>query len=396
VKRTKCGEWVRNAAAKVGCNGNDGVVMSPDSSTDQSGKPPVGHPQTQGAERRPDLEVAPSPHLRDAAFTTRRMMIDVLIALTPVLGVAVYVFHAYALMLVGLCVATCVVAEGIFNYLGDRSPWSMADGTAAVTGVILALSLPWSSPWYVAVLGSVTAIGLGKVVFGGLGCNLFNPAMVGRAFVMLSFARQMGATAYMAADGQDVGLDAVTRATPLAIAKQLAADLAAGRITSGELDLRMEEAPNIWALLVGQVNGSLGETSAIAIILGGVYLLARRVISWEIPASMILVCFLFIELVHYSALTPFGPLHHLISGSLLFGAFFIATDPVTSPLTRSAKLIYGAGTGFLVLVIRLFSSYPEGVMFAVLVMNATVPLLDRWTIPRPVGAKPSPTNPGRQ
>ena len=315
-------------------------------------------------------------------------MIDVLIAMTPVIGMAVYVFHWYAVTLVGLCAFSCVVTELLLNRLGGR-PASVADGTALVTGVILGLSLPWSSPWYIAVLGSVAAIGLGKLAFGGLGCNIFNPAMVGRAFVMLSFARQMGTTAYMASDSQDIGLDAVSRATPLAIAKQLAADLAEGRITAGELELRLEEAPSIWGLLVGQVNGSLGETSAVAIVLGGIYLLSRRVISWEIPLSMILVCFIFIELGHYIALTPFDPLHHLISGSLLFGAFFIATDPVTSPLTRKAKLLYGAGIGFLVLVIRLFSSYPEGVMFAVLVMNATVPLLDRWTIPRPLGARSS-------
>jgi electron transport complex protein RnfD len=366
--------------------------MSADSSTGQSEKSPVGEELARAiSEQRRGLEVAPSPHLRDLTTTTRRMMIDVLIALIPVMVVAVCVFQWYAISLVGLCVVTCAVTEWILNQKLGRAS-SLADGTAVVTGVILALSLPWSSPWYVPVVGSVAAIALGKVVFGGLGCNIFNPAMVGRAFVMLSFARQMGTTAYMAADAQNMGLDAVSRATPLAIAKQLAADLAAGRITAGDLELRMEEAPDIWALLVGQVNGSLGETSAIAIAIGGAYLLARRVISWEIPASMILVCFLYIELVHFTSLTPFGPLHHLISGSLLLGAFFIATDPVTSPLTRKAKLMYGAGTGFLVLVIRLFSSYPEGVMFAVLVMNATVPLLDRWTIPRPMGAEASPTN----
>jgi electron transport complex protein RnfD len=333
------------------------------------------------------LQVAPSPHLADTAFTTRRMMIDVLIGMAPVMGVAIYVFHWYAVVQVGLCILACVGTELVLNWLRGR-PSTLGDWTAVVTGVILGLSLPWSSPWYVPVLGSAVAIGLGKFVFGGLGCNIFNPAMVGRAFVMLSFARQMGAPAYMVTSGKETGLDVVTQATPLAIAKQLAADFAAGRVTAGDLQLQMEEAPRIWALFIGQVNGSLGETSALAIAVGGAYLLARRVISWEIPVGVLLVALISVELGHYTELTPFGPLHHLISGSLLFGAFFIATDPVSSPLTTPGKLVYGMGIGFLIVVMRLFSSYPEGVMFAVLVMNAMVPLLNRWTIPRPLGGAP--------
>ena len=152
----------------------------------------------------------------------------------------------------------------------------------------------------------------------------------------------------------------------------------------------MKSAESIWALLIGQVNGSLGETSALAILLGGLYLLVRRVISWEIPAGILLVSYIFVELGYLTDLTPLDPLHHVITGSLLFGAFFIATDPVSSPVTRKGKFLFGMGIGFLVVVIRIFSSYPEGVMFAVLVMNAAVPLLNRWTIPRPLGG-PAPS-----
>lgn len=228
--------------------------------------------------------------------------------------------------------------------------------------------LPANAPPYIAVIASATAIGLGKVVFGGLGCNIFNPAMVGRAFVMLSFANQLGASAYEAVQ---TNLHVITQATPLTVAKQAAADLVA--------------AQEIWPLFLGTVKGSLGEVSALALLVGGVYLCLRRVASWEIPLGVVLAAGLLAGLAHWAGLTPFTVLHHLFSGALLFGAFFIATDPVTSPVTARGKFIFGLGIGLLVVVIRLFSGYPEGVMFAVLVMNAVVPLLNRWTIPRPLG-----------
>ena len=363
--------------------------MTPGSPTNKPEIKPAGGEEPGLGGGHAVLQVAPSPHVSQATFTTQRMMIDVIVGMLPVMGVAIYVFHWYAVVQIGLCILACVGTEVVLAWSSGR-PSTVSDWTAVVTGIILGLSLPWSSPWYVPVLGSIVAIGLGKIVFGGLGCNIFNPAMVGRAFVMLSFARQMGAPAYMVKTGTETGLDVVTQATPLAIAKQLAADLAAGRVSVGDLQVQLEEAPKIWALFIGQVNGSLGETSALAIAIGGLYLLWRRVISWQIPAGVMLVSLVFVELGHWTELTPFGPLHHLISGSLLFGAFFIATDPVTSPLTGKGKLLYGMGTGFLIVVIRLFSSYPEGVMFAVLVMNATVPLMNRWTIPRPLGG-PSPS-----
>ncbi|TVS17159.1 MAG: RnfABCDGE type electron transport complex subunit D [Planctomycetaceae bacterium] len=327
------------------------------------------------------LQIAPSPHLSDRSLSTQRMMIEVIIALLPVMAVAVYVFQWYAVTSIGLCILVCLGAEAGLNRLAGKSQ-TVGDWSAVLTGLILGLSLPWNAPWYVAVVGSLAAIGLGKAVFGGLGCNIFNPAMVGRAFVMLSFARELGAAAYVVVESQ---LTVVTEATPLSLAKQFAADLAAGRVTAGDARLQIESAERFWALLVGQVNGSLGETSAIAILLGGIYLLARRVISWEIPLGVVLVSLVCVELSHLTGQTLLSPMNHLISGSLLFGAVFIATDPVTSPVTRWGRFVYGLGIGFFVVVIRVFSSYPEGLMFAVLLMNATVPLLNRWTIPNPLG-----------
>jgi len=331
------------------------------------------------------VHVAPSPHLSDTSFTTRRMMIDVLIGLAPVLLAAIVVFRWYAVVQVGLCVLSCLAMESLLALL-RRKPVPIGNCSAAVTGVILGLSLPWSAPWYVAVIGSAVAVGLGKVVFGGLGYNIFNPAMVGRAFVMLSFARELGASAYVVVQSD---LAVLTQATPLSVAKKLATVLVSGEVLTADLQAQLDSAQQLWPLFVGRVNGSLGETSALALLVGGIYLCARRSASWEIPAGVLLASFPLAALAGWAGLTPFTPVGHLTSGALLFGAFFIATDPVTSPLSPKGKLVFGLGIGVLVMVIRLFSSYPEGVMFAVLIMNGVVPLINRWTIPRPVGG-PTP------
>jgi len=329
------------------------------------------------------VRVAPSPHLADA-LSTRRMMVDVVIALVPAMIMAVLVFRWYAVVQVGLCVLACLATETAICRL-QRKPSSAGDYSAVVTGLILGLSLPWSAPWYIGVIGSAAAIGLGKAVFGGLGYNLFNPAMVGRAFVMLSFARELGASAYVYAESN---LKILTQPTPLTIAKRFAADLAGGKVNVDELRAQLGSAEDFWNLAVGWVNGSLGETSAVALLIGGAYLCFRRVAAWQIPAGILVTALMFVELGHWTNLTLLGPLQHLMAGSLLFGAFFIATDPVTSPLAPAGRFLFGVGIGLLVVVIRLFSGYPEGFMFAVLLMNAMVPLINRWTIPGPLGGAP--------
>jgi electron transport complex protein RnfD len=332
----------------------------------------------------PRVEVAPSPHL-SKPVTTRWMMADVLIGLAPVVLMAVLIFQWYAVVQVGLCVLSCVASEALFTWM-RRQPLRVGDGSAAVTGVILGLSLPWSAPWYIAVIGSGIAIGLGKIVFGGLGYNIFNPAMVGRAFVMLSFARELGASAYV---NPESPLNVVTQATPMTAAKKVAAEVATGALSLGEATAQLGSARELWPLFIGNVNGSLGETSALAILLGGLYLIVRRSASWEIPAGVVLSGLVFAGTANLLHLTSLTALHHLVGGALLFGAFFIATDPVTSPLTPRGKFIFGLGVGALVVLLRVFNGYPEGVMFAVLLMNAAVPLLNQWTIPRPLGG-PAP------
>jgi electron transport complex protein RnfD len=357
----------------------------------QSTRPPDDHEMANNAIDNPEQPVepgpatpqpyvAPSPHMFDTALTTRGMMRDVIIALSPTLVAAVVIFQWYAVVQVGLCVLSCLAAETVFTTMRGRTV-PLADLSAAVTGVILGLSFPATAPWYVAVIGSFIAIGLGKVVFGGLGYNLFNPAMVGRAFVLLSFAKQIGASAYSAAEAN---VAVITQATPLTVAKKFASDLAAGKAD-------VSQAPDVlqWdgllPLLLGNVNGSLGETSSLALLIGGTYLCLRRSASWEIPVSCIAAAGVCAALANSLGLTQMTTPHQLLSGALLFGAFFIATDPVSSPLSPKGKYVFGAGIGVLVVLIRVFSGYPEGVMFAVLLMNATVPLINRWTIPRPLG-----------
>ena len=292
-------------------------------------------------------------------------MIDVLIALIPLVLVAVYVFKFYAVKQLAICLVSCLAAEALFTRMRGK-PVTLSDCSAAITGVILALSLPGTAPWYIGVIGSFVGIGIGKVIFGGLGMNIFNPAMVGRAFVMISFAGSMAASGYL-----DPGatVDAITKATPLTAFKQ------GGIVTP------------LMALVVGNTNGSLGEVSAIACLIGGIFLCLRRTASWEIPFGVIIATIILGGIADMTGAAPDWTVwHHLCGGALLFGAFYIATDPVTSPLTSRGKLIFGIGVGCFIMLLRLFSGYPEGVMFAVLFMNALTPLINRWTIPKPFGA----------
>ncbi|MDL2269566.1 RnfABCDGE type electron transport complex subunit D [Desulfosarcina sp. OttesenSCG-928-A07] len=309
------------------------------------------------------ISVSPSPHLANTADSTRRMMLDVLIALAPVVGMSIYIFRLYAVFQLVVCLCGCLLAEFVFVRMRGRKP-TLMDGSAVVTAVILAMSLPGTAPWYVGFIAAFVAIGIGKIIFGGLGMNIFNPAMVGRAFVMIAFAGVMAASGYEIAGST---VDVVSQATPMNAYKMN------GVVTP------------LINLFWGNTNGSLGETSALACLLGGLYLVIRRTASWEIPAGVILAVLVIGALD--SSGTGWTALHHLFGGAVLFGAFFIATDPVTSPLTPKGKFIFGLGTGVLIMVLRLFSGYPEGLMFAVLFMNALTPLINRWTIPTPFGGK---------
>jgi len=341
--------------------------------------------------KAPVLHVAPSPHTFDSARTTRKMMADVLIALAPVVAVSIYVFKLHAVRQIVICMISALFAEAFFTTLRGKKV-TLHDCSAAVTGLILALSLPGTAPWYVGVIGAFVAIGIGKVIFGGLGQNIFNPAMVGRAFVMLAFAGAVGASGYVLKPIQNIGPkgtpvqvadpgDAITQATPMTWGKTVDNKLAAGE----KLLPQEEHLPSLGSLFLGTVNGSLGETSALACLIGGLFLLLRGTASWQIPAGVLLAATAIGLPVQIWGHSQMSLGYQLLAGALMFGAFFIATDLVTSPITPKGKFIFGLGVGALVMLFRLLSNYPEGVMFAVLIMNGLTPLINQWTIPTPLG-----------
>jgi len=335
-------------------------------------------------------------------------MIDVIVGLAPAMVMAGYFYRSRTLILLAACVISAVVTEGLCNVLRKRpQPWeSLGDFSAVLTGVILALSLPPHLPVSIAVIGSAVAIAIGKMVFGGLGANIFNPAMVGRTFLSASFGIWMTTwtvPAPIAPAMPEVSatseLDARTQATPLAWAKQALKTRQKARDAEDQAEVEQIKAQGqayaktvnsqLRSTLVGKVAGCLGETSALALLLGGVYLLIRKTISIHIPAAVLLATLVFSSIAYIvNPETSITPLSHLCNGGLLLCAFFIATDPVTAPLTKRGMWIFGLGVGALIMLIRVVGEYPEGVMFAVLLMNAVTPLIDRLCKRIPAGGKP--------
>ncbi len=305
------------------------------------------------------LEISVSPHQRALADTSW-VMRQVIVALLPAVAAALYLFRVQAALLMINCVVSCLVTEAVIARM-RKKPVPIEDNSAVVTGLILALILPPSTRWFAAVLGSVVAIAVGKQIFGGLGQNIFNPALVGRAFLAAAYPGML--TGWT----NPFTLDAVTRATPLALRK---------------FDAVMTPLKE---LFLGNVPGCLGETSVICLLIGGIYMLSRKVADWRIPLSYLLTVALFSGVFYFFDAAKGSPFFHLFSGSLLIGAFFIATDPVTSPATKSGRFVFGTGCGILTMVIRYFSGLPEGVMYAVLFMNAITPLINRYTVPKPFG-----------
>jgi electron transport complex protein RnfD len=303
-----------------------------------------------------------APYIR-SEDSIKKAMIDVIIALIPAAAAGIYFFKLHAALLILTTVISCVVSDYVFEKLkGVKS--KINDFSAVVTGLLLALILPPNFPLWAACLGSIAAIFIGKQVFGGFGYNIFNPALVGRAILTATFPKLM--TAWI----KPFSLKAVTEATPLGLMKF------------------EHTSTSLMKLFTGNISGSLGETSALVLILGGLYLLIRRHIDWRIPLSFIGVVAIFSFILH--AIDPVSYpsfLFEILSGGLLIGALFMATDPVTSPITKKGRWIFGAGCAILVIIIRRWAGLPEGVMYSILFMNALRPLIDKYTRPVCFGGK---------
>ena len=298
-----------------------------------------------------NLVVSSSPHIRSEE-TVQRIMLDVIIALLPATAASVYFFGMRALAITLVSVAAAVAAEAAIQKIRNR-PVTINDGSAVITGLLLALTLSPAMPLWMVAVGAVAAIGIGKQVYGGLGSNPFNPALVGRAFLVVTFPVHM--TTWINP------IDGVTSATPLGL-------------------LKMEgTATGYTELFIGNVGGSLGETSALLLILGGLYLLYRGIIDWRIPVFYIGTVGVM------TAVLGQDPVFHLLAGGLMLGAFFMATDMVTTPVTRTGKIVFGIGAGILVVLIRLYGGYPEGVLFSILLMNTFTPIIDKYTRPKIYG-----------
>ncbi len=306
--------------------------------------------------------VASSPHIREGT-TTRRIMSDVLIALLPASAASVWFFGLRALLLIAVCILTAVGWEWVSRRLMKRDD-TIGDLSAVVTGLLLALNLPVTIPLWISIVGTFLAIVVIKQLFGGIGQNFMNPALGARAILVVAYGQAM--TAWVAPGG---GVDAVSVATPLMAMRE-----------GGAL-------PSYLDLFLGRIGGSLGETSAAAILLGFIWLLARRVISWEIPVLFCGTTALLTWFLGTGGLFTGDPLRHLLSGGLLLGAVFMATDYSTSPVSNRGKWIYAVGCGLLTAVFRLFTSMPEGVSFAIILMNSLTPLLDRLTVPVSFGGE---------
>ena len=327
------------------------------------------------------ISVSTSPFLH-GSDSTPRIMWEVLASLVPMVIAAYYFFGMGALMVVAFTIFGCVLTEYVFDRSAKKGA-SLKDGSAVLTGLLLALCLPPGFPLWMAFLGGVVAIGMGKTIWGGLGQNVFNPALVGRAFLQAAFPTAI--TTWSAPDGQYLSLRGTNAALPFFQGENV--DAVSGATPLSLFKFEKVSAP-IMDLLWGNVSGSLGETSAILFILALVYLIWRKIINWRTPVSILLTVVVFSGIFWLMDAKEYpSPMLMLLSGGLLLGTVYMATDLVTSPITPKGLWIYGIGIGFFVVLIRIWGGLPEGVMYSILLMNACTPLINRFTKIKPYGHK---------
>ena len=319
------------------------------------------------------LYVSPSPHIHGGDSISKNMY-GVLIALIPAFLVSLYFFGLGALIVTASSVFFCVLFEYLIQkFLMKKKP-TIYDGSAILTGVLLAFNLPSNLPIWIIMIGALAAIGIGKMSFGGLGNNIFNPAITGRIFLLISFPAQMTTWPIVDAANQFpmTYTDAETGATVLSLMNEHALD----------------KLPSYTEMFTGCMGGSLGEVSVLALLIGFAFMLWKKIITWHIPVSIIATVFVFTGIMHLVNPEQYAsPLIHILTGGLMLGAIFMATDYVTSPMTKKGMLIYGVGIGLLTTIIRLFGSYPEGMSFAIFLMNALTPLINSYVKPKHFGGK---------
>jgi len=323
--------------------------------------------------------VSASPHVHSDR-TSKKLMYDVVIALIPAFLVSLYVFGIGAFIVTAVAVISCLLFEYLIQKYLMKTNVTIGDGSALITGILLAFNLPSGLPIWMIIVGSLVAIGVAKLSFGGLGFNIFNPALVGRVFLLISFPVQMTMWP-TAVENNTTIADAVTGATPLGMIKE-------GLMFGDTMTNISANLPSNIEMFLGFSGGSIGEMSALALLLGGIYLIVRKVITWHIPVTMLVTMavmtgiFWVIDPESYAS-----PLIHILSGGALLGAFFMATDLVTSPMTKKGMVIFAIGIAVITVVIRLFGAYPEGVSFGIIIMNAFVPLINTYFKPRRFGSK---------
>jgi len=332
------------------------------------------------------LIISPSPH-QLGNNSVSNLMYGVLIALIPTLLASVYFFGIGAIVVILTSVLACMAFEYLITKFFLKQEPQLLDGSAMITGLLLAFNVPSNLPIWIILIGALVAIGIGKMSFGGLGNNVFNPAIVGRVFLLISFPVQM--TSWPKASPLHEGMlgytDVTTGATPLGLLQEGA--MAGDKIS--EIMEKPEMPGDLMQMLYGNMGGSLGEVAGIALIIGLVYMLIKKVVTWHIPVSVIGSAMLLSAILWFAAPEKFAdPMFHLLTGGLLLGAIFMATDYVSSPMSPVGQLIFGVGIGLLTIVIRTFGAFPEGISFAILIMNAFVPLINMYIKPKRFGEKP--------
>ncbi len=343
---------------------------------DTTGKEPKpAEPKAGAPEPLARFLVSSSPHVHEGS-RVRNIMMLVIAALLPASVFSVYVFGLPALVTMLVSVASAVGFEWLWQK-AVRKPVTAGDGSAVLTGLLLALNLPATSPWWMILIGNLFAVVVAKQFYGGIGYNIFNPALVGRVVLLIAFPVHMTAR-WIAPSAW--GMDAVTTATPLGRARE-------ALLSTGRIDVAFTRQ-DVLDLLIGNRAGSLGEVSVVLLLIGGIFLVAKRIITWHAPVAFIASVWAMAGVFHLADPARYAdPTFHVMTGGLFLGAIFMATDYVTTPLTAAGKLVFGVGCGVITVVIRLFGAYPEGVSFAILLMNAFTPLIDRAFKPAVFGAR---------